>query len=541
MVGSTRSDECVCEVTLGVEPQSITVRVPVAVPANICPVELAHRLILHHNIPIYLHNELSEKLQAFLQNRTEEYHRQQDQRALQGLREGRTSVSDAAAAWAAKYSQVLTGLAILEALSKKQEAEGCENELLATMYHSLVHSPTVVPLLGLEHSFASTMSSLVAQREHALREISERQTQEMSSTVSKVGVHLTDDDVNNLAARHLEDSQLLEVQWDSTISVLRENQKREFKTFVEESFAGREVTTPVTPKDFIKGDTESVLVESSEPSQEESFTIHLGAQMKQMHNLRLLSADALQLCKYLTLDLSDIPPQRIQTSMSLYSHNLNGLVLLVDDRINTYTGIKRDFGRVCRKSTELHFPDLEDQLEVVRNTVPQVVQWRRDHPPPQYDCDEDAPPPPPVPQHLKAGDFYITRHSNLADVHVMFHMVVDDTLHTTDINSRHPVILGLRNVLKVACLGDITTLTIPLLLTNSMSEEMTMSWCQKRAELVYKCIKGFMMEMSSWGGAEMKNMQFLVPKGISEELFQHLASMLPNIFRVSNPLVVKSS
>lgn len=153
-------------------------------------------------------------------------------------------------------------------------------------------------------------------------------------------------------------------------------------------------------------------------------------------------------------------------------------------------------------------------------------------------------------------------------------------------------------------------------------QEMTMSWCQKRAELVYKCIKGFMMEMSSWGGAEMKNMQFLVPKvgsgsedccvslmrtpthccfvfslnvfklsifnflltlvpcssvlydlsssklksipdhlstlpyllqyhrdpniwyllqGISEELFQHLASMLPNIFRVSNPLVVKSS
>ena len=41
---------------------------------------------------------------------------------------------------------------------------------------------------------------------------------------------------------------------------------------------------------------------------------------------------------------------------------------------------------------------------------------------------------------------------------------------------------------------------------------MTVPWCQKRAELVYKCVKGFMMEMSSWGGAEMKNMQFLVPK-----------------------------
>ncbi|XP_045599259.1 FERRY endosomal RAB5 effector complex subunit 3 [Procambarus clarkii] len=531
MMGAARSEDCLCEVTLGAEPRVITVRVPITIPSSICHVELAHRLMQHHNIPIYLLNELSEKLQVFIQDKTEQYYCQQDQRAIQNLRDGTINIDTVSAAWTNKYSQV----------SKRLEDEGCENEMLASMYHSLVHSPAVVNLLSLEHSYAGAMSSLVAQREFALKEISERQTKEMSNTVSKVGVNLTDDDVNDLATRHLEDSQLMEVQWDSTISVLRENQKREFKNFVMESFAGREITTPVSPKDFIASGSDLVLVETTDPTQEESFTIHLGAQMKQMHNLRLLSAHVLQLCKYQSHDVSDIPPQRIQTSMSLYSHNLNGLVLLVDDRINTYTGIKRDFGRVCSRSTELHLPDLEDQLECVRDIVPQVVQWRRDHPPPQYDCDEDAPPPPPVPQHLKAGDFYITRHSNLADVHVVFHMIVDDSLRSGDINSRHPVILGLRNVLKVACLGDITTLTIPLLLTNTMSEEMTMSWCQKRAELVYKCIKGFMMEMTSWGGAEMKNMQFLVPKGISEELFLHLAAMLPNIFRVSNPLVVKSS
>ncbi|KAG7162670.1 protein C12orf4 homolog isoform X2 [Homarus americanus] len=533
MMGSTRSEDCMCEVTLGTHPRVMMVCVPITIPSGISHVELAHRLVLHHNLPIYLHTELSEKLQVFIQDKTEGYYRQQDQRAIQSLRDGKVNIDDVASAWTNKYSQIQ--------LSKRQEDEGCENEMLATMYHSLVHSPMVVNLLSLEHSFAGAMSSLVSQREYAMKEISERQTKEMSNTVSRVGVNLTDDDVNDLAAHHLEDSQLMEVQWDSTISVLRENQKREFMNFVMESFAGREVTTPVTPKDFIMMGSDSVVVETADPTQEESFTIHLGAQMKQMHNLRLLSAHVLQLCKYQSHEASDIPPQRIQTSMSLYSHNLNGLVLLVDDRINTYSGIKRDFGRVCSRSTELHFPDLEDQLESVRDTVPQVVQWRRDHPPPQYDCDEDAPPPPPVPQYLKAGDFYITRHSNLADVHVVFHMIVDDSLHSGDINSRHPVILGLRNVLKVACLGDITTLTIPLLLTNTMSEEMTMSWCQKRAELVYKCVKGFMMEMASWGGAEMKNMQFLVPKGISEDLFQHLAAMLPNIFRVSNPLVVKSS
>ena len=70
----------------------------------------------------------------------------------------------------------------------------------------------------------------------------------MTEAVGKVGTNLTDDDVNHLAARQLEDIEMLEVQWDSKISALKEQQKRDFKTFVEESFAGKEVTTPVTPK-----------------------------------------------------------------------------------------------------------------------------------------------------------------------------------------------------------------------------------------------------------------------------------------------------
>lgn len=43
-------------------------------------------------------------------------------------------------------------------------------------------------------------------------------------------------------------------------------------------------------------------------------------------------------------------------------------------------------------------------------------------------------------------------------------------------------------------------------------QDMTVAWCTKRAELVFKCVKGFMIEMASWGGAELKNLQFLVPK-----------------------------
>ena len=59
---------------------------------------------------------------------------------------------------------------------------------------------------------------------------------------------MTDADVTNLSQKHTIDSQLMEEQWSSTISVLKNDQKKEFKNFVMESFAGREVTTPVTPK-----------------------------------------------------------------------------------------------------------------------------------------------------------------------------------------------------------------------------------------------------------------------------------------------------
>lgn len=96
-----------------------------------------------------------------------------------------------------------------------------------------------------------------------------------------------------------------------------------------------------------------------------------------------------------------------------------------------------------------------------------------------------------------------------------------------EINSRHPVILGLRNILKTASKYDVTSLTIPALLRHEMCEvnlfyfhskenfilksffefflkDMTIPWCVRRAELIFKCAKGFMIESASWGGAEIR-------------------------------------
>lgn len=66
-----------------------------------------------------------------------------------------------------------------------------------------------------------------------------------------------------------------------------------------------------------------------------------GAQLKTMHNLRLLRADMLDFCKHKRNHRSGVKLHRLQTAMSLYSTSLCGLVLLVDNRVSSYSGIKR--------------------------------------------------------------------------------------------------------------------------------------------------------------------------------------------------------
>ena len=45
-----------------------------------------------------------------------------------------------------------------------------------------------------------------------------------------------------------------------------------------------------------------------------------------------------------------------------------------------------------------------------------------------------------------------------------------------------------------------------------MKQDMTINWVMSRAELVLKCVKGFMMELIQWGTKESITIQFTVPQ-----------------------------
>lgn len=210
-------------------------------------------------------------------------------------------------------------------------------------------------------------------------------------------------------------------------------------------------------------------------------------------------------------------------ALGLYSSSLCGVVVL------TQSGSPRVNERVLNNSnmsTEFHFKQIDKQINQIEEDLRRM----------RGNSGQS------VNSKLKDGDCFITTHSNLSQTHVIFHLISDEMDNPSEINSRHPVILGLRNVLKVASRFDLSMLTIPALLRHHMSEEMTVPWCVRRAELVFKCVKGFMIELASeLKGAELSTIQLLLPNDISEDLFHTLSGMLPHVFRVSNSKILEVS
>ncbi|XP_034253170.1 protein C12orf4-like [Thrips palmi] len=226
------------------------------------------------------------------------------------------------------------------------------------------------------------------------------QAKEMSDLVAGIGEFSTEADVNLLAARHCEDQNMIQAKINSQIDSLQETQRREYRDWLmkllEEQAEEASSVTPPTPspthivrhlsndvssKDKGKGGSDISSDVGNNPGLEESFTIHLGSQMKQMHNIRIMSADVLHLCKTHLSSKGgmDMQPQRLQTALALYSNDLCGLVLLTDGLISSFSGTTKDFISVCQQSTEFHFPSIDDQLEKIREGVKETVARRQEH------------------------------------------------------------------------------------------------------------------------------------------------------------------
>ena len=69
-----------------------------------------------------------------------------------------------------------------------------------------------------------------------------------------------------------------------------------------------------------------------------------GSQLKTMHNIRIIRDNPLSFCRHKQRGVAEngagLNPERLQTSMSLYSDKLSAIVMMVDGRVNSSVGLK---------------------------------------------------------------------------------------------------------------------------------------------------------------------------------------------------------
>ncbi|VDL84926.1 unnamed protein product [Nippostrongylus brasiliensis] len=259
----------------------------------------------------------------------------------------------------------------------------------------------------------------------------------------------------------------------------------------------------------------------------ESYTIYIGAQLKSMHNVRLLTARSMvELCAPVkNVDVSSL----LQMSISLYGKQLSGLVMLVPRDPLWHSNSGSEFARVCEQSTELHFEPLGKQLKGIVESVGyfflavHAKWWREESERRKSAASGDSSTKAAHDTALEVGDVYCTRHSNLRDVQLVFHLVVDDALQSSDISSRHPCLNGIRNIIRLTVRLGITTIHIPLLLVEQASESGELQVC------------GVCGGSAVGGGVTSVphfNIHLVLPSGLVDGVYQQISAMFPTIFHL---------
>lgn len=501
-----------------IDGESKTITYPILFPIqNETVGELAHRIVNEGMSPFMsaLDSHLSVKieLEKYISQQNQLQRCEDDEEILAAIRAGNVDIDSLVSKIDNWHKD--------EILECTMKIGPSDEEIFAQSFHRLVHSAQLMEILQKEQTYAMSIIDINQQRDEQIKSLINEQQTEMEKKIDQLDDGTTSEDINNLLSQHYSRQNLVQRRWESELEAKMGHQKNDFRNWIvsllgQTLYSMDERPSMVNSNSNHNESDNASMFYIQTPTFEESFTIYLGSQLKHMHNMRLIAANIYDFCNSLHLSESI---SGANVALGLYSSSLTGIILLTP---SGQVKPNRDLCKNASMSTEFHFNSIGQQIEDIQNELKQIKE--------REGC------------RLKAGDFFITRHSNLSQTHIIFHLISDEASNSPeDITSRHPVILGLRNILKTASRYDVTNLSIPALLRHEMSEDMTVPWCNRRADLVFKCAKGFIIESASWGGSELNTLQLVLPQDISYDLFSTLSNTVPQVFRLANAKIFSTS
>jgi len=359
------------------------------------------------------------------------------------------------------------------------------------LMEKLVHSDAVTHVVDLEQRMKNERRIVIKNREISLQKMAERHSKELKSFANA--------DMAKIESRHFDDRKRIEEHFHEEVKTLEAKQRAEF-LFNAERLLSESARGVLKDRQSPLDDEWVEIPPADDPIQQETFTVNLGNQLKVTQNLRLVRCN---LYDEIRIRKVGSRPQRLESLFALFSGRPCGIVLPCTTEEPVYTNVDfEDVRKACLDTTDFVFPSFDEQFIAAQKIV----------------------------HDLKEHRVVVTRHSNLsAAAHCIFHLFVGKLHAEKTIESRHPTLLALRTVIRECAQAELSSLQIPLLLTNTMQETMTAPWCLRRAELVMKCIKGFLIEFP----LSNCTVHFTVPLGIDSMVFKRIRDLIPDNFRLT--------
>lgn len=148
----------------------------------------------------------------------------------------------------------------------------------------------------------------------------------------------------------------------------------------------------------------------------DTFTMYLGTQRKHKYTINLLKGDIDDFivslyagskeeansssAAALTVHDDGDEPNSENDFNDPYSPALSGMILLTDPNLTLQSKTYQHLLKVCNVSSEFHFPSVEEQFAGLVKKVQHQATG------------------------LETGDFVVTKHSNLQNAQVIFHLAV---------------------------------------------------------------------------------------------------------------------
>jgi len=160
--------------------QEYTLEIPIRIPYHGSIKELMYRVMSSFKLPCYVESDLLEALQRDIKELTLQFHDEKAERLIDSAKDGTLDLEEIIKNWEKIYKQ--------KTVEYSDPIGTTDEELFATAYHRLVHSPSLEPILQAEHKFGRDVTEVIQMRNTDYEQLTQKSV--ISRLLSRVSYSL---------------------------------------------------------------------------------------------------------------------------------------------------------------------------------------------------------------------------------------------------------------------------------------------------------------------------------------------------------------